>query len=254
MDEYLYRYVPFEVFVGMIQSKSLTFVLPDAWDDTKECESFKHYVEHIDNIYERLMRWSIFHKTFFQCWTTLAESDAMWRIYSYNNRALRIRVKRDNVELLDDVKAIDVEYSDNLYCEFEHGENGYLKVLSRKRTAFEHEKEVRLIKHYRFSGTDDLKQHIYAWLAISEHPDRIEVLEKNFSGESLDEKIQNVVQTLNIGNEAERFMNVSFAHVDGFIEGVLVHPFAPEWYVNIVQEFCARNKIRFEGKSTLYSE
>lgn len=254
MDEYLYRYVPFETFVGMIQSKTLTFVLPKLWDDPKECASFYHYVSHLDSVYERLMLWSVFHKTFFQCWTTLAESDAMWRIYSHNNRALRISVKRDNINLLDSVKAINVEYSDDFDCQFEHSGEGYLKMLSRKRTAFEHEKEVRLIKRYSFSGEDDLKQHIYAWLAISEHPNRIEVLERNFLGESIEEKIQAVVQILNIGNEAEQFVDVSFAHIHGFIESVLVHPLAPEWYANIVQEFCARNEIRFEGKSNLYSE
>lgn len=254
MDEYLYRYVPLETFVGMVQSKTLTFVLPELWDDPKECASFKHYVSHLDNVYEQLALWSIYHKTFFQCWTTLAESDAMWRIYSYNNRAIRISVKRDDINLLDDVKAVDVEYSDNFDCEFEHGETGYLRTLSRKRTAFEHEREVRLIKHYRFVGEDDLKQHIYACLAISEHPSRIEVLEAQFPGESIEEKAQAVVETLNIGNEAKQFINVPFAHVNGFIENVLVHPLAPEWYVDIVQDFCVNNEISFAGKSTLYSK
>lgn len=254
MDEYLYRYVSFETFVGMVQSKTLTFVLPKLWDDPKECASFKYYVSHLDNVYERLALLSIYHKTFFQCWTTLAESDAMWRIYSYNNRSLRISVKRNNISLLDDVKATDVEYSDDFDCEFENDESGYLKMLSRKRTAFEHESEVRLIKHYKFVGTDDIKKHVYAWLAIPEHPNFIEVLEAQFPGESIEEKAQAVLETLNIGNEAKQFINVSFAHVNGFIENVLVHPLAPEWYVDIVREFCTNNEIRFAGKSNLYTE
>ena len=64
MQEYLYRYISFETFVGMIQSKSLTFVLPELWDDPKECVSFKHYVKQQDNIYEKLMLWSVYYKTF----------------------------------------------------------------------------------------------------------------------------------------------------------------------------------------------
>lgn len=47
MEEYLYRYISFDAFVGMIQSQSLTFVLPELWDDPKECASFKHYVEKL---------------------------------------------------------------------------------------------------------------------------------------------------------------------------------------------------------------
>ena len=254
MEEYLYRYVPFETFVGMIQSKSLTFVLPELWDDPKECASFEHYVEQHDNIYERLTLWSIYCKTFCQCWTTLAESDAMWRIYSYNNRSIRISIKRENVSLLNRVKTVDVEYSDDLDSISDNGEISLLKALSQKRSAFEHEKEVRLIKYYKFSGIDDAEQHIYAWLALSKCEDHLEILEDYFSGESMDEKLQAVVQTLNIGNSAKQTENVSFSHIPGFIEGVLVHPLAPEWYVDIVREFCRRNHIPFEGKSTLYSK
>lgn len=254
----LYRYIPFETFVGMIQNESLTFVLPELWDDPKECVAFEHYVEQQDNIYEQLMLRSVYNKTFCQCWTTLAESDAMWRIYSYNNRAVRISIKRENVKFLDDIKTVDVEYTDNLDTAnldtaFYKGETGYLKTLSQKRTAFEHEKEVRLIKYYKFSGTDDLEQHVYAWLAISEHPKHLEVLEKHFSGESIEDKVKFIAKLLNMGAYAKKTIDVSYSHIPNFIDGVLVHPLAPEWYTNIVQEFCARNKIHFEGKSTLYS-
>lgn len=254
MDEYLYRYVSFETFIGMIQSQSLTFVLPELWDDPKECASFEYYVKHEDNIYKKSILLSLYFKTFCQCWTTLAESDAMWRIYSYNNRAIRIGIKRKNVNLLDNVKTVNVEYTDNLDCVFGKGIDGYIKTLSKKRTAFAHEKEVRLIKHYKFSGIDDFEQHIYAWQVISEHPKRFEVLEEHFPGESMEDKVKSVVKMLNIGIHAEKTIEVSFSHIPNFIDSVLVHPFAPKWYVDIVHEFCRRNNIPFEGKSTLYSK
>ena len=253
MGEYLYRYIPFEAFVGMIQNKSLTFVLPELWDDPKECAGFEHYVEQQDDVYEKLMLWSVYYKTFCQCWTTLAESDAMWRIYSYNNRAIRISIKRESVDLLDNVKTVDVEYTDNLDSTFDKGESGYLKTLSQKRIAFEHEREVRLIKHYKFSGTDDLIQHIYAWYAISENPQSLEMAEKIFPEIPPEEKTKAISELLNIGKYAKQTLDVSFSHIPGFIAGVLVHPLAPEWYVDIVREFCVRNAIPFEGKSTLYS-
>ena len=254
MDEYLYRYIPFETFVGMIQNKSLTFVLPELWEDPKECLCFNHYVEQQEDINVKLMLWSVYYKTFCQCWTTLAESDAMWRIYSYNNRAVRISIKRESVGLLDNVKTIDVKYTDNLDSTFEQGESGYLKTLSQKRIAFQHEKEVRLIKHYKFSGTDDYQQHIYAWYAISENPKSLEIAEKMFPEKSLEEKVKSISKLLNIGKYAKQTLDVSFSHIPRFIEGVLVHPIAPEWYVDIVREFCRRNHILFEGKSTLYSK
>ena len=33
MAQYLYRYISFETFVGMVQKQALTFVLPKVWDD-----------------------------------------------------------------------------------------------------------------------------------------------------------------------------------------------------------------------------
>lgn len=253
MEEYLYRYIPFETFVGMIQNKSLTFVLPELWEDPKECAGIEHYIEQRDNVYEKLMLQSVYYKTFCQCWTTLAESDAMWRIYSYNNRTVRICIKRESVDLLDDVKTVDVEYTDDLDSTFDKGERGYLKALSQKRIAFAHEKEVRLIKHYRFKGIEDFKQHIYAWCAISENPQSLEIAENEFQGQSIEEKVESIVKLLNIGEHTNKTIEVSFSHVPNFIIGVLVHPLAPEWYVDIVREFCVRNAIPFEGKSTLYS-
>ena len=89
---------------------------------------------------------------------------------------------------------------------------------------------------------------------MSEHDDHIKILESHFSGESIEEKVQTVVTMLNIGNKSKQTEDVSFSHIPGFIEGVLVHPLAPGWYVDIVQEFCARNEIPFEGKSTLYNK
>lgn len=251
--QYLYRYISFETFVGMIQSKALTFVLPELWDDPKEGESFEYYVGQTENIYEQMLFWSIYYKTYCQCWTTLAESDAMWRIYSYGNRAIRIRIKHDSVDLLDGVQAIKVEYTDSLECKFQKGLKYYLKSLSQKRTAFEHEKEVRLIKHYQFLNTDDLRRHIDAWCASVGHPKSIDFAEKLFPGQPLEEKSKSISKLLNIGKGARKTIDVSFSHVPDFIAGVLVHPFAPEWYVRIVQEYCTKNKIPFEGKSTLYS-
>ena len=114
MHEYLYRYISFENFIGMIQSQSLTFVLPELWDDPKEADAFHCLLESCDQVYEQLMLCSVYYKTYCQCWSRLAESDAMWRIYAYNNRAIRIRAKQSNIDLLDNVKAVPVEYSDEL--------------------------------------------------------------------------------------------------------------------------------------------
>ena len=38
-----------------------------------------------------------------------------------------------------------------------------------------------------------------------------------------------------------------------YIEGVMVHPLAPQWYVKIIEDICKMKKIRFEGQSEIYT-
>ena len=63
----LYRYVSFESFVGMIQQRSLTFVLPELWIDPKESAPFQHLAESCNNLFEQLMLYAIHLKTYCQC-------------------------------------------------------------------------------------------------------------------------------------------------------------------------------------------
>lgn len=37
------------------------------------------------------------------------------------------------------------------------------------------------------------------------------------------------------------------------IQNVIVHPFAPDWYIDIVKEFCKKFNVPFSGKSSLYT-
>ena len=41
-------------------------------------------------------------------------------------------------------------------------------------------------------------------------------------------------------------------NISDFLEGVMVHPSAPEWYVNIVQDICLQKGIHFDGQSQIY--
>jgi len=50
----------------------------------------------------------------------------------------------------------------------------------------------------------------------------------------------------------EQPLKVPIADISKFIINVLVHPSAPDWYVNTVKEFCLINKIAFQGKSRIF--
>ena len=250
MDEYIYRYVSFESFVNIVQKKALTFVLPSLWDDTSELRGVYKLIEDESEWVKAVLYFIILQKTYAQCWTHLAESDAMWRIYSYGNRALRIKVLTSSITLLENVKMIGVEYSD----EFEIGsaaseEEKLLKAFALKRKAFQHECEVRLISHYRFNGTEDAHEHIKAFMALDKSDSGRKIL-KSY-GNSVEESIHRIVSLMNL-NGQQKTKEIYFDRIPNFIQGVQVHPFAPQWYVDTVEQFCSQHSIPFEGKSQLY--
>lgn len=236
----------------MIQDQALTFVLPELWDDPKEGAALRNALPALKTVYEQITFLNIYSKTFCQCWTTLSESDAMWRIYNYGNRSLRIKTSFSKVQQLNNIDIVPVTYSNNPFPFTEDGKFDFTKAISCKRLAFEHEKEVRLIQHYRFSSDDDFFQHIKTFLAVYDEKRRVQLLDSLYPGKSAEEQVEAAVKLLNVGKNRECTRQISFSHIPDFIEGVLVNPFAPDWYVDIVKQYCSLNSIHFEGKSTLY--
>ena len=253
MREYLYRYISFESFVGMVQSKALTFVLPELWDDPKECAPFEQLLSSRNSVYERIFLIALYNKTYSQCWTRVSESDAMWRIYSYNNRAIQIKVSEEKLRLLPDVKLVPVIYSDKIEINEAENIDKFLRSLAIKRRAFQHEDEIRLIKHYKFLDDNDIEKHVKAFLAANEHPQMLEIIESLFPGLPPKEQIEGIGSILNTGKNRKVTSDISYESIPDFLDGVLVHPLAPDWYISIVQEYCIRNSLPFDGKSKLYS-
>lgn len=250
--EFLYRYISFESFVGMVQKNALTFVLPSIWDDPQENIPFIQFVDRIDTAFNKAFFVAMHNKIYAQSWSSLSESDAMWRIYAYNNRAVRIKVSRSKLDLLDNVKVVPVTYSDEPFdCE-KVDIGAFNSSLAYKRTAFSHEQEVRLIKGFKYRDDQDIELHIKALMVVNEHPQYLEVIDSVFPGMEFEEKLVELIKLLNLGKYSKKTCDISCSHIPGFIEGVLVHPMAPDWYIEVVQEYCKQNNIPFEGKSTLY--
>lgn len=256
MDEYIYRYISFETFVGMVQSQALTFVQPMLWEDPQESSPFRQFIEGLHNEWEQLVFTACYFKTFGQCWTRLSESDAMWRIYSYNKKAIRVKIKKDALLLLDNVDAIDVTYQDTVfeYQDEKDIKKDYLRALCQKRIAFQHEQEIRLIHHYRFLNDEDFDRHVKAVMAISDHPQKMEALKSLFPDLTIEEQVDKTCRLLNVGKNKQAAKHISFTHIPDFICGVMIHPQADDWYVKVVEDFCRINSIPFEGKSQLYKK
>lgn len=148
---YLYRILGFRHVVDLLESKQLHFVSPSLWEDP----------------YEKVLVHQRSHALFAQCWSTKAASDAMWRIYSADKTAVRIRTTRTKLEgelseckkknsidyLIEDVEYLSASEVNTRISDVVKALKGDYKsrratdALLVKRDAFDHEAEVRVIVH-----------------------------------------------------------------------------------------------------------
>jgi len=98
MDEYInmkddeiskpiYRIISFDRLVRMFQTNKMTFVKPEKWDDPFEnfIAKTKIYME------SSFLDVGIRKNPHGTCWTRKSVSDAIWRIYSHDKKAVRIK-------------------------------------------------------------------------------------------------------------------------------------------------------------------
>lgn len=221
----LYRFISFETFVDIIQKKALAFVRPELWEDP--CESYllkALRTEHGRREIKDVLKGENNHDDFLaaigkqyygQCWTKINESDAFWRIYSYDNKSIRIAIDVEDLGKLryENIGVVHrpVCYTNNISLKsevdrvFKQGKIHAINAFLTKREAFKHEKEYRIIVFNPIENSGDV---IY----------------------------------------------LSFDEIDGFIKSVMLHPQAPNWFDSTVEEYCRINGIKYVGKSKLYDK
>ena len=228
----LYRFCSFPSFVKLLQDKCLVFRNFQSWDDPYEGYLFNtiktdkgkskiiKIIEELKHAHGQFlihMLRDMSNCPYAQSWTKLAESDALWRIYSFSNQAIRIEIDIEDIPKLNGVQTHDIIYKDfeSLQEEvkdalMDDGVN-WNDLFLKKRKAFEHEQEVRLL---------------------------------------LDPRLDKIGQK--ITNENNSTIDVSFLKINNFIKSVMVHPMAERWYEETVRKFCAEKGVSFIGKSKLY--
>ncbi len=270
-DSKLSRYVSFESFVHMVLKKQLAFVTYDMWQDPYEgfvikamqtpegrTDILKWFENRkINNLppeicIQLLERFS--KAVHLQSWTKSPETDALWRIYSHNGNSIRIETTRKNVEKIDSLKIFEVSYSQtNLERElgkiFSNNKILINNAFLWKREAFSHEYEVRLISNYdhEYSPVDQLpKPDIKTMIEGM----KVLLSKGEITQQQYNTGIENILKE-NTNKQCVKY--ISYAHIPDFIESVIVHPNASNWFVDTVKYFCENNEISFQGKSVLYT-
>lgn len=291
----LYRYMSFEEFMTLVTFQTLHFVDPMKWDDSYEGCAYKmmerkefqesffselYDAESSDtplNIANRMVSNYgnlIFAATgsYGQCWTTSdEENDALWRIYSYGGKSIRIKSAEDKIKeiilgnqycpfgkaVVYESTATKEEFA-NLQMKAVMKEGKTIEAFFYKRKAFAHEKEYRFIVKplEREKTVEESKQK-----AVKLRTDlarlNIKQINEETSINSKEAALKAVVDTIpliipnGIENEG-RDINIRVPNVAELVQDVLVNPWADKWYVDLVQKICEEKGIHCSGKSLLY--
>lgn len=160
-DIFIYRIMPINRLFELFHKKQNVLVKPQKWEDP-----FENFILRSKQIYG-------------QCWTLQSASDAMWRIYSPESNAVRVRSKVSALAeglyqmrgkgAQDEVFIGRVQYLPNkalmsfakntLRNLTTHSQKMLAKTLLVKRPAFRHEREVRLI----FIPQDKILEDIFPY-------------------------------------------------------------------------------------------
>ena len=153
-DTKLYRYISLESFLGLVESRHTHLTNINEWDD--KWEAILSKVPSVDDDGSQHFPLYSYHERIFgQCWSLLAESDALWRIYSPNNTGLVISTTAIRFELIQGVERLyvgSVIYFSDLLDLIEKSKqcNNSFGNACLKRAAFQHEEEVRCLTHSDF--------------------------------------------------------------------------------------------------------
>lgn len=285
MGKKLFRYISFEDFVNLTINNKDRFVRPSSWDDKYEgylfsrMESPEEVQQIVSKMYYSLCpgnyyaipdnyfrMWHSKWFTYAQCWSQYPETDAMWRCYSYGNRSIRIRTRENKL----------LSHTKNIFSEEEQF-SVYLKKVSydlskksimeqqisqmkdsllvhetyfHKRPAFRHEGEYRLLiaDNSLYSAEELASSYVKFKIKDEQIMDKtdeeiIDYLTEKICAQRADwDRIDdNNVRIEDAGDISE------------FLEGVMVHPAAPQWYVDIIRDICYLKGIKFDGQSEIYA-
>ena len=198
------------------------------------------------------------------------ESDAMWRIYSFDKTSIRVEFDREKLSNLEHIHFSPVYYDDNL---------NFLNLLEKtikvndgdiilktfepfiqKRKAFSHEKEIRMFYKHQL-------EEIFIF-NIEKHPghsnEDFNELYKDLKDcfinkkEFLPSKFLFAIQKYLYKFEKEDpTVQIILADekiaINELIKSILIHPQAPDFYVKIIKKYCKKFKIEFVDKSSLYN-
>ncbi|GAA5494087.1 hypothetical protein Rhal01_00243 [Rubritalea halochordaticola] len=165
LDTPIYRIFPLHRVEQIFENRELVLVNPSMWEDPFENFLLRCNCRTEEN--ENISLEGLADSWFGQCWTTNADTDAMWRIYSHDKQSIRIRttvgklahalwnesdpnahhkyfIGKVQYQRREEIESYLTNTS--LYeILFGGGSNLFADMLLTKRSEFEHESEIRIL-------------------------------------------------------------------------------------------------------------
>lgn len=217
----LYRYMSFESFVDIVINRKLTLLSPDLWEDTYDGWLWKDMVHMPTEKVEKFPNVNKLSKKkyssiFAQCWSKNGDSIPLWNIYSYDKKSIMIHTTQQELEKLDGIILKEIQYVDTPSV------------------------PIDFLSEFVINPYETNPEQII-----------LPLCEKRSEFEYENEcRIFCIDTTKSV---IDKSTDVAILNINDFIKDVVVHPFAQEWYVDIVKSFCVKFNINFNGKSQLYN-
>lgn len=279
----LYRIISLETFIDILHNKRERYVRPSKWKDIFEGYLFSKIYDKdeqrkiIEDFYYNVCvrnykgtinnMLNLEHSKWFvygQCWSKLAESDAMWRIYSYGNHSIQIQTTDQRIRNL--FKTVDgvefdiksVKYDVNPDEDLSHVQIQQLKQTQNiyepylhKRKAFKHESEVRVliddIKWYQMTQMNSMGANWNIFETMSKLTDDEDIIDEIVN------RLDNYLNKWATGKLPNEYY-IEDIDLKKYISSVVVNPFAEDWYVQLIEDLCSEYEIKCKGKSQLYKK
>ena len=281
----LYRYISVEDFVNLVINNKERYMRPSLWDDKYEgylftrIETREDIRQIVSTMYYELCpgnyyaisdnyfkMWHSKWFTYVQCWSRHPETDAMWRCYSYGDKAIRIRTRKDKLlahakKLFPDKSKFSISLK---RVSYDLGEETAMKQTIdsmrksplvyksyfHKRRVFKHEGEYRLL-------VEDVSSYYFNHLTSFDVKSEMKKINDMVDDEKIIDYLTDQIYTAReklrmTTSEKDAVRLENAGNISDFLEGVMVHPLAESWYVDIVKEICQSKGIEFDGQSTIY--
>ncbi len=147
------------------------------------------------------------------CWSKNCDSAALWSIYSYNQKAIMIETSDDILSNIPKITLKEMNYTNDAHL-----------TIDEMIDLLIHPSRDNLFLPFTKKRKEFAHENEVRIFATKPNPDGI-----------------------------AKSISIPINNLPMLIQNVIVHPFAPDWYIDIVKEFCKKFNVPFSGKSSLYT-